>query len=164
MRHPSGTGARSGAGGRTGVAGGGAQGALTWGVLDRLLEEGLGVHAFCSVSSDALIGVTLAQGSARDGHGEARAARPALWQRFPRVHAMSPLQSAPLGCRPWGWEPCKPVVWRGLEPASHLAQKSDRDPVIPLTPHPAVRGYHCPSSHTPAAHPVAGRNSVQPCV
>ena len=119
------------------LQGGGAQGALTWGVLDRLLEEGLGVHAICGVSSDALIGVTLAQGLVRDGHagarGGPRAARRALWQRLARVHAMRPLQA-------------------------------DRDRVIPLTPHRAVRGYHGLTSHTPAAHGGAGRDSVQPCV
>jgi len=53
---------------------------------------------------------------------------------------------------------------RPIAPASQLAQNSDRDRVIPLTPRPAVRGYHCLTSHMPAAHRVAARNSVQPCV
>jgi predicted acylesterase/phospholipase RssA len=84
---------------------GGAHGALTWGVLDRLLEEGLGVHACCGMSSGALIGVTLAQGLVRDGHESARAATRALWQRFARAHAMRPLRSdrghvIPLTSRP----------------------------------------------------------------
>jgi predicted acylesterase/phospholipase RssA len=60
VRHPSGTGARSGAGGRTGVAGGGAHGAFAWGVLDRLLEQGPQIDAICGVSCGALIGVMLA--------------------------------------------------------------------------------------------------------
>jgi hypothetical protein len=189
------------------LQGGGAHGAFTWGVLDRLLEEGLEVHAICGVSSGARIGATLAQGLGRDG---TRVAMRRLWQRLARAHAMSPLQSAPLERWLWGWDLSNSVVWRGLEatmrlfspaqpnatpwaalwpfdhhplrallvdpvegtagvrrpitPAGHLAQNPDRDPVIPLTSRPAVRGYHCLTSHTSAAHRVAASNSVQPCV
>jgi NTE family protein len=44
------------------LQGGGAHGAFTWGVLDRLLEEGLTPDAICGVSSGAIIGTMLAQG------------------------------------------------------------------------------------------------------
>jgi predicted acylesterase/phospholipase RssA len=87
------------------LQGRGAHGALTWGVLDRLLKERLGVHAFCGVSSDAHIGVTLAQGAVRDGCGGARMAMCALWQRCAGARAVSPLrldrgQVIPLTSRP----------------------------------------------------------------
>jgi hypothetical protein len=169
------------------------------GVLDRLIEEGLEVHAVCGVLSGALIGVTLAQGLVRDGndgtHGGPRAATRALWQRFARAHAMSPLQSARIERLLWGWDLSNSVVWRGLEghhaavqrwpggggdagpargtakirgrhaiaPAGHSRRNPDRDPVIPLTSRPAVRGYHWLTSHTPEAHRAAARNSVRPC-
>jgi len=44
------------------LQGGGAHGAFTWGVLDKLLEEGLTPDAICGVSSGAIIGTMLAQG------------------------------------------------------------------------------------------------------
>jgi NTE family protein len=78
------------------LQGGGAHGAFTWGVLDRLLEEGLQVNAICGVSSGALIGVMVVQGLVRDGPAGARAAMRELWRRFAQAHAMSPLQSAPF--------------------------------------------------------------------
>ena len=44
------------------LQGGGAHGAFTWGVLDRLLEDGLRVDRVCGVSSGAIIGSMLTQG------------------------------------------------------------------------------------------------------
>ncbi|MGB2790123.1 MAG: patatin-like phospholipase family protein, partial [Dokdonella sp.] len=45
------------------LQGGGAHGAFTWGVLDRLLEEeSLSIEAISGTSSGALNGLALAQG------------------------------------------------------------------------------------------------------
>ncbi len=119
------------------LQGGGAHGAFTWGVLDRLLEKGLEVHAICGVSSGALIGVMLAQGLVLDGRDGARAAMRTLWQRFARAHAMSPLQSAPLERWLWGWDLSNSVVWRGLEATMRLFSPAQLNAALwPFGHHP----------------------------
>ena len=60
---------------RPGVAlalqGGGAHGAFTWGVLDRLLQDEVPIGAVCGVSSGAILGTLLVQGLVRNGHAGA---------------------------------------------------------------------------------------------
>ena len=62
------------------LQGGGALGAFTWGVLDRLLEESdLGFEAVSGSSAGAMNAVALAQGLAEDGNAGARQKLEALW-------------------------------------------------------------------------------------
>lgn len=63
------------------LQGGGAHGAYTWGVLDRLLElEGLQVDAVSGTSAGALNAVALASGWLAGGPAGARAALEAVWR------------------------------------------------------------------------------------
>lgn len=63
------------------LQGGGAHGAFTWGVLDRLLEEpALAVDGVSATSSGAMNALALAQGWLEDGRDGARAKLQALWQ------------------------------------------------------------------------------------
>jgi NTE family protein len=110
------------------VQGGGAHGAFTWGVLDRLLEEGLQIDAICGVSLAALIGVALAQGLVRGGPGGARAAMRELWHRFAQAHAMSQLQSAPRERSLWGWDMSNSLIWRGLEATMRMFSPAQLNP------------------------------------
>ena len=65
-----------------GLQGGGAHGAFTWGVLDKLLEDGrLGFEAISGTSAGALNAVALADGMARDGAAGARARLQEFWMR-----------------------------------------------------------------------------------
>ena len=65
-----------------GLQGGGAHGAFTWGVLDRLLEDGrLGFEGISGTSAGALNAVALADGMARDGAAGARARLREFWMR-----------------------------------------------------------------------------------
>jgi NTE family protein len=65
-----------------GLQGGGAHGAFTWGVLDRLLEDGrLGFEGISGTSAGALNAVALADGLARDGVAGARARLREFWMR-----------------------------------------------------------------------------------
>jgi len=62
------------------LQGGGAHGAFTWGVLDRLLEEpGLGIGAISGTSAGALNAVALAHGWCEGGREGARASLQRLW-------------------------------------------------------------------------------------
>jgi NTE family protein len=74
------------------LQGGGAHGAFTWGVLDRLLEEeDLDIAAVSGTSAGALNAVVLASGWRESGREGARAALERLWRAVGREAARSPL-------------------------------------------------------------------------
>jgi NTE family protein len=121
-----------GAGHRPGVAlalqGGGAHGAFTWGVLDRLLEDGLLVGAVCGVSSGAILGTLLVQGLVRGGNEGARTEMRRLWQRVAQAHLLSPLQSGPLERWLFGWDLSNSLLWQGWEMAMRLFSPAQLNP------------------------------------
>ena len=68
------------------LQGGGAHGAFTWGVLDRLLEDpDLEIAAISGTSAGALNGAALKAGLAQGGPDGARAALRALWEKIGAV-------------------------------------------------------------------------------
>lgn len=62
------------------LQGGGAHGAYTWGVLDRLLEEGIALEGVSGTSAGAMNAVALAQGWTTGGAEGARASLNAFWE------------------------------------------------------------------------------------
>ncbi|MCK8462299.1 patatin-like phospholipase family protein [Aliiroseovarius sp. S1339] len=73
------------------LQGGGAHGAFTWGVLDRLLDdEGIEIAGISGTSAGALNGAALKSGLVADGKGQdrdaARANLDALWHSVAGVH------------------------------------------------------------------------------
>ena len=79
------------------LQGGGAHGAFTWGVLDRLLEDGrLDIAAVSGTSAGAMNGVALGYGLARGGPAEARATLARFWGRLAERARYSPVQPSPL--------------------------------------------------------------------
>ena len=63
------------------LQGGGAHGAFTWGVLDRLLEErSISFDGISATSSGAMNALALTQGWLEGEHDGARAALAALWE------------------------------------------------------------------------------------
>ncbi len=124
------------------LQGGGAHGAFTWGVLDRLLEDELQIGAICGVSSGALIGVMLAQGLVRGGPAGGRAAMCELWRRFAQAHRLSPLQNAPFERWLWGWDMSNSFVWRGLEAMMRMFSPAQLNAALwPFAHHPPF-GHH----------------------
>ncbi|MFO1058213.1 MAG: patatin-like phospholipase family protein [Dongiaceae bacterium] len=83
-------------GGRTvnlALQGGGAHGAFTWGVLDRLLEEPrLGIEGVTATSAGAMNATVLAYGMAEGGREGARQALARFWRRISDAALLSPLQ------------------------------------------------------------------------
>jgi NTE family protein len=74
------------------LQGGGAHGAFTWGVLDRLLEEeAIDIAAVSGTSAGALNAVALAAGWERGGREGARASLERLWRMVGREAARMPL-------------------------------------------------------------------------
>ena len=75
------------------LQGGGAHGAFTWGVLDRLLEEDrIAVEGITGTSAGAVNGVLLAAGLTLEGRAGARRLLRRFWERVAKVAALSPLQ------------------------------------------------------------------------
>jgi len=76
------------------LQGGGAFGAFTWGVLDRLLEDGVTFDAVSGASAGAMNAVLLASGLIQGGADEARAALERFWRRISEAGRQSRLLSA----------------------------------------------------------------------
>ncbi|WP_157967199.1 patatin-like phospholipase family protein [Elioraea thermophila] len=79
------------------LQGGGAHGAFTWGVPDRLLEAaGIEVEALCGTSAGAVNAALVAHGPALGGNAAARAALRRFRLEIGRLASLLPLQPAPL--------------------------------------------------------------------
>lgn len=75
------------------LQGGGAHGAFTWGVLDRLLEESrLRIDAISGTSAGAMNAAVLADGYAAGGVDGARSALETFWRRVSDAARFGPLQ------------------------------------------------------------------------
>lgn len=74
------------------LQGGGAHGAYTWGVLDRLLEiEELEIEGISGTSAGAMNAAMLVNGYAKGGREGARACLEEFWRRISEAAAFSPL-------------------------------------------------------------------------
>jgi len=79
------------------LQGGGAHGAFTWGVLDRLLEEqNLAFEGLSATSAGAMNAAVFAYGLAVDGREGARKALNGYWKRVSEAARLGPLQPSPL--------------------------------------------------------------------
>lgn len=75
------------------LQGGGSHGALTWGVLDRILEdERLEIAGISGTSAGAMNAVVLAQGFHQGGRDGAREALAAFWRAVSDAARFSPVQ------------------------------------------------------------------------
>jgi NTE family protein len=86
------------------LQGGGAHGAYTWGVLDRLLEdERIEVEAISGTSAGAMNAAVFADGVGRGGRDEARRALDAFWANISQAAQAGPLQPSPFDQFANGW-------------------------------------------------------------
>ena len=81
------------------LQGGGSHGAYTWGVIDRLLEDGrIRFDGLCGTSAGAMNGVVCAYGYMRGGADGARVALHDFWRRVSAAGELySPVKSNPFG-------------------------------------------------------------------
>ena len=81
------------------LQGGGSHGAFTWGVIDRLLEDGrIRFDGLCGTSAGAMNAVVCAFGFMRDGSAGARAALHDFWKKVSAAGQLySPIRSNPFG-------------------------------------------------------------------
>jgi len=79
------------------LQGGGAHGAFTWGVLDRLLEEPwLEIEGISGTSAGAMNAAVLIDGYAKAGAEAARQALETFWREVSRAAMLSPFRRTPL--------------------------------------------------------------------
>src|SRR5690606_37246341 len=75
------------------LQGGGAHGAFTWGVLDRLLEyERLAFDGISGTSAGAMNAVVLVSGFEKNGRDGAREALQEFWRGVSRDGRLNPIQ------------------------------------------------------------------------
>jgi NTE family protein len=134
------------------LQGGGSHGAFTWGVLDRLLEDGsLAFAGISGTSAGALNGAVLVSGLAHGGPEGARAALQAFWRDLaqsnfcfglPARHPASPWDAwtapitdawqqwarsfSPYQLNPLGLNPLKDVLMRHVDLAALQGAKAPR--------------------------------------
>ncbi len=79
------------------LQGGGAHGAFTWGVLDRMLEEPwLRIDGISGTSAGAMNAAVLIDGHAAGGAPGAREALERFWRRVSEAASLSPLRRGPI--------------------------------------------------------------------
>jgi NTE family protein len=80
------------------LQGGGAHGAFTWGVLDRLIEdERIAIDGISGASAGAVNAAALAAGLLSGGRDGARATLAKLWSRISQLTRFNPLNTGPVG-------------------------------------------------------------------
>lgn len=92
------------------LQGGGAHGAFTWGVLDRLLEEDIDIGRISGTSAGALNGAALATGLARGGKAAAKEHLARLWNQVALAGSAMSFLMLPLR------KPGSMGLWDDLQP------------------------------------------------
>jgi NTE family protein len=119
------------------LQGGGAHGAFTWGVLDRLLEEDwIQFDGISGTSAGAMNAAVMASGFA---HGHADGARAALedfWKAVSDAGQMSPMKRGPLEVLTGQWTLDYSPMFLAAEMASRVFSPYDLNPLDnnPLRP------------------------------
>lgn len=86
------------------LQGGGSHGAFTWGVLDRLLEDGrIKLEGISGTSAGALNAVVLADGIMKGGREGARRALAEFWDAVADMARYSPVQRSPYDVLMRNW-------------------------------------------------------------
>jgi len=112
------------------LQGGGAHGAFTWGVLDRLLEDGrIEFEAISGTSAGAMNAVVVADGFMRGGPDGARQALQDFWEAVSREGAKSPIQRSPINVFMGDWSLDTSPGYLFFDHLSRLASPYDLNPL-----------------------------------
>jgi NTE family protein len=111
------------------LQGGGAHGAYTWGVLDRLLEEpSLRIEGISGTSAGAMNAAVLVAAHAQGGTEAARAALEDFWRRVARAGEFSPMQRGPIDVMLGRWTLDSNPLYLALDLASRMFSPYDMNP------------------------------------
>lgn len=112
------------------LQGGGAHGAYTWGVLDRLLEEeNLRIDGISGTSAGAMNAVVLADGYSKGGAQGARDALEAFWKQVSDAARFSFLQRSPLDVMLGKWSLDHTPFFITMDILSRLFSPYDLNPL-----------------------------------
>jgi NTE family protein len=112
------------------LQGGGAHGAFTWGVLDRLLEEPhLKIDGISGTSAGAMNAAVLADGYTDGGPEGARAALAAFWESVSRSARFSPFRRGPLDILLGRWTLDQSPTFIAMDMMSRLFSPYDLNPL-----------------------------------
>jgi NTE family protein len=112
------------------LQGGGAHGAFTWGVLDRLLEERhLRIDGISGTSAGAMNAAVLADGYTDGGPDGARKSLESFWSRVSRSARFSPFQRGPLDVLLGRWSLDHSPVFLTMDMMSRLFSPYDLNPI-----------------------------------
>ena len=113
-----------------GLQGGGAHGAFTWGVLDRLLEESwLQFDGVSGTSAGAMNAAVMADGLAEGGPPQARHALEQFWKRVSDAALLSPLRRGPLEILTGRWTLDYSPVFAALDITARVLSPYDVNPL-----------------------------------
>jgi NTE family protein len=122
-----------------GLQGGGAHGAFTWGVLDRLLEvPWLRFDGISGTSAGAMNAVVMADGYAAGGPEGARAALEKFWKRVSDGALLSPLRRGPLEILTGLWTLDYSPVYLALDLTSRVFSPYDLGAASSVNPLRAI--------------------------
>jgi NTE family protein len=111
------------------LQGGGAHGAFTWGVLDRLLEEPwLNIEGISGTSAGAMNAAVLAQGLSSGGVEGAKAALTQFWRRVSDAALISPFRRSPLDMLLGRWTLDTSPVFLTLDLMARIFSPYDLNP------------------------------------
>jgi len=111
------------------LQGGGAHGAFTWGVLDRLLEEPwLRIDGISGTSAGAMNAAALAYGYSSGEKDGARAALNAFWRRVSEAGYLSPIRRGPLDVFLGRWTLDHSPAFVAMDMMSRLFSPYDLNP------------------------------------
>jgi len=112
------------------LQGGGAHGAFTWGVIDRLLQDGrIAVSGISGTSAGAMNAVVLAAGLATGSAEEARLGLTQFWRDVSRDGRMSPLQRTAFDRLLGNWSLARNPAYLAFEVASRFFSPYDFNPL-----------------------------------
>ena len=112
------------------LQGGGAHGALTWGVLDRVLEEDwLTISAISGTSAGAMNAAVVASGFATGGREGARQALEAFWRKTSEAARFSPFQRSPLDVLLGRWTLDNSPLFVAMDMMSRVVSPYSLNPV-----------------------------------
>ncbi len=111
------------------LQGGGAHGAFTWGVLDRLLEEPwLTFDGISGTSAGAMNAAVMASGHAHGGADGAKAALEDFWKRVSDASKFSPMRRGPMEMLTGQWTLEYSPMYMAAEMMSRVFSPYDLNP------------------------------------
>ncbi len=112
------------------LQGGGAHGAFTWGVLDRLLEEGtFDIDALSGTSAGAINAVVLVAGFQAGGVDGARESLETFWREVSRQAFFSPLRRSPIDIALKRWSLDFSPAYMAMDLLSRFASPYELNPL-----------------------------------